>query len=83
MGKRKTVAEQWDEFELLTGVFRTSSIQRSEMRRAFYAGAASIFDAMIMSLDPGQEATEADLQYLTDLTNEMTNFGRDIAAGKA
>jgi hypothetical protein len=83
MSKRRTLAQQWDDFELLVGIYKTSAIQRSEMRRAFYAGAASIIDAMMVGLEPGTEPTDTDLQYITDLTDEMRQFGRDIAAGKA
>ena len=81
---RKSMAEQWDDFSLLVGLYNMSSVQRQEMRRAFYAGAASIMDAMMVGFDTGDdEPTEEDMQYISSLHEEMTKFGKDIAAGKA
>jgi len=83
MIKQKSLAEQWQDFAFLTGVAFASNIQRQEMRRAFYAGAASIFDAMMIGLDEDHEPTVADMNYMTSLADEMERFGKDIAAGKA
>lgn len=81
--KKKSLAEQWTEFELSTGVATTSLIQRTEMRRAFYAGAASFLDAMLHGFTQNEEPEQEDYDYLNALTDEMEQFGRDIAAGRA
>jgi hypothetical protein len=81
--KKKSLAEQWTEFELSTGVATTSLVQRTEMRRAFYAGAASFLDAIMHGFTSIEEPEQEDYDYLDSLTNEMEQFGRDIAAGKA
>jgi hypothetical protein len=81
--KKKSLAEQWTEFELSTGVAATSVVQRTEMRRAFYAGAASFLDAMMRGFTQNTEPEQEDYDYLNSLTDEMEQFGRDIIAGKA
>lgn len=81
--KKKSLAEQWTEFELSTGVAATSIVQRTEMRRAFYAGAASFLDAMLHGFTANTEPEQEDHDYLDSLTNEMEQFGRDIIAGRA
>jgi hypothetical protein len=83
MPKRLTLAQQWTSFELMTGVVNTSGIQRHEMRRAFYAGAASLMDAMMVSLSADAEPTEADMQYMDSIANELREFGESIATGRA
>jgi hypothetical protein len=81
--KKKSLAEQWTEFELSTGVAATSVVQRREMRRAFYAGAASFLDAMMRGFTQKTEPEQEDYDYLNSLTDEMEQFGRDIIAGRA
>jgi len=83
MPRRLSLEQQWRSFEIMTGVAATSPIQRKEMRRAFYAGASSIMDAIVTSLDPGTEPTDADMEYMDSLTKELSQFASDIAAGRA
>lgn len=83
MPKRLTLAQQWTSFELMTGVANTSNLQRQEMRRAFYAGAAALMDAMMIGLSADAEPTEADMQYMDSIANELREFGENIATGRA
>jgi hypothetical protein len=83
MPKRLSLANQWTTFELKTGVANTSDIQRQEMRRAFYGGAASLMDAMMLGFSEDSEPTEEDLQYMDSIAKELKKFGEDIAAGRA
>jgi len=67
----------------MTGVANTSNLQRQEMRRAFYAGAAALMDAMMIGLSADAEPTEADMQYMDSIANELREFGENIATGRA
>jgi len=51
-------------------------IQIDEMRFAFFAGAQHLFSSIMMSLDPGAEPTDADLNRLTMIQSELTEFVR-------
>jgi hypothetical protein len=57
--------------------------QRIDMRRAFYAGAASLFDLMAHCLDPEEEPTERDLDYVSSLKKELDDFTESLARGQA
>ena len=83
MPKRLTLAQQWQSFELATGVAVTAPIQRQEMRRAFYGGAAALLDAMMLGFTDDTEPTEADMQYMDSIAKELKKFGEDVAAGRA
>jgi len=81
--KRKSISEQWDDFSLRVGLYNVSSIQRQEMRRAFYGGAASILAALVTELDDNREPTEADMEYISSLHREIGKYGEDLRAGNA
>lgn len=57
--------------------------QIRECRRAFYAGAHSLLNAMMIHLDPGSEPTEADLRRMDAIDGEFQKFQADMLAGKA
>jgi len=53
-------------------------VQIEECRRAFYGGAVALFNAVMTMLDPQVEATEADLQKMQDLQEELAAFGLSV-----
>jgi hypothetical protein len=81
--KRLLMAEQWDQFARAVLQPGTSAIQRQEMRRAFYAGAESILFRVIQSFAPESEPTEADLQIMEDLDQELKDFAQAVKDGRA
>lgn len=81
--KRMLMAEQWDQFARLIFTKDTPAVQRSEMRRAFYAGAQSILFKVIASFAPESDPTEADLQIMQDLSDELQEFAKLVASGRA
>jgi hypothetical protein len=44
------------------------------MRNAFFAGAQHVFGSIMQMLEPGEEATEKDLQRLTLINIELQEF---------
>jgi len=58
------------------------TVQRMEMRRAFYAGAQAWF-GIIFCLDPGEEATDRDMAKIGYIEEELAAFCADVLAGRA
>ena len=54
-----------------------------ESRRCFFAGAATLFEAMIRILDPGTEPTDADVARLDRIAKELDRWREDMQAGRA
>lgn len=62
---------------LPAGVAR-DGIQYAETRKAFYAGAGCLLDAMTKILGPGQEPTESDLLIMDGIAAELRQFVKDV-----
>lgn len=58
-------------------------IQRQEMRKAFYGGAAMLLHSIVAFLDPGTEPTDRDLEKMDKLQRELDAFGKAVREGKA
>jgi hypothetical protein len=76
------VAEQWDQFARAVLPAGCSPVQRKEMRRAFYAGAESILFRIIQAFAPENEVTDADLQIMQDVDQELKEFARRVKEGR-
>lgn len=81
--RRLLVAEQWDSFARAVLPPGCPPLQKQEMRRAFYAGAEGIFNKILIALAPESEPTEEDLQMMTGIENELTEFACAVKAGRA
>lgn len=55
-----------------------SPIQIKETRQAFYGGAAILFEAIMRMLDPGEDPTEQDMQRMSDIQAELSEFGQKL-----
>lgn len=55
-----------------------SEVQIRETRQAFYGGAAILFEALMRGLDEGEEATDGDVQIMTDIQRELQEFGAQL-----
>lgn len=54
--------------------------QVRETQMAFYAGATVLFTIIMNILDPGQEATDRDLQVMTGIDEELKRFAGTVEA---
>jgi hypothetical protein len=81
--ERRSLSEEWSEFARLVIPDGASAMQVTEMRRAWYAGAASIFDLISGGLDEDHEPTDLDVAYLESLHQELKGFARDLQRGSA
>jgi len=81
--KERRLAAAWERYLLHVLPKNAPSIQVTECRRAFFAGAESFFDIQNNAYDGSTpEPTEADLQIITDLNNELIEFGMGVKAGR-
>lgn len=60
-----------------------SDQQYTDLRRTFYGGASALFFAFMNMLDPGTEPTDADLEKVSALRDELVAFNESVKAGKA
>jgi hypothetical protein len=84
--KRMLMAEQWDQFARAVLPKGCSIEQRTETRRAFYAGAAGILFRVIMAFAPENDVTDVtddDIQIMTDLRDELDQFAEMVKQGRA
>jgi hypothetical protein len=86
-GTDGVIAEGWREFERrILDPVGTGRVLRLELRRAFYAGALSLFGALTeggAGISPGDEPTEADMELMDAIKAEFDAFGRALKAGRA
>lgn len=75
-----SVAAEWRAFEHAVLPANASDVQREEMRKAFWAGAFALWAGLLNVLEPGTEATEADLAKMDDLKREFDNFAAEMGA---
>lgn len=77
----RTIADQWVDFERLVLV-NAGKVQRSEMRRAFYAGAQAVL-RVTLDIAAADSSDDAGAAMLEGLHDECRRFGGEIAAGRA
>lgn len=54
-----------------------------ETRRAFYAGAQALYHSMMANLDPDEEPTEADMERMQGIHDELHEFAELVKNGVA
>ena len=57
-------------------------VQWVESRRCFFAGAATVFEAIVRIMEPGSEPTEADLARMDRLHGELQRWSEDLKGGR-
>lgn len=84
MPQRQFVAEEWNDFahHILSDP-EIGPEQRREMRRAFYGGASALYFCIMRGLSSGEEATEGDASFLTQIFRELQAFVEAVKEGKA
>lgn len=79
----KRIGELWIDYRTHVIPKDAPDTQIKESRRAFYAGAAALFQTLVTMLDPGTEATDADLAKMDEIENELQDFGQNVKDGVA
>lgn len=83
MMKRLRMAEQWSEFSKHIIPSDAPQVQKQEMRRAFYAGAAAYQSILVTEVSINSEMTDADLKLADDLDEELKAFAFMVLDGRA
>ncbi len=77
--RRKPIDEEWASFAKQVLLKNVGTVQREEMRRAFFGGAVSLFSLIMNSLEGGDEATEADFKLMDDVKENFDDYARGMA----
>jgi hypothetical protein len=80
---RKLVSEAWLSYRDAVIPKDAGSTQLIETRRAFYAGCHSLLTAIMGALEPGTDATDADLGIMEGIQSELDQFNEQVKAGVA
>lgn len=77
---KRRIGAEWASY--LAGVVPADAgeTQVEETRRAFYAGAASLFGFLMRQLDPGTEPTEGDIRALSEINAEFKEYLAALSA---
>lgn len=76
----RVIEAGWKSMEILVLAPTASSIQRAEMRKAFFAGAQHLFGSMLVATDPEGEPTEEDERRMTMIHRELAGFMKELQA---
>ena len=81
---KQLIGDAWGDFERkMLDPLSASQLQRSEMRRAFYAGAAAVFYGISAQLEPGEPTpTTEELAIAEDLHAEIQMWLDRLARGE-
>lgn len=79
----KLIADAWRDYEVQIVPLNAPEVQRIESRRAFYAGAISMWGGMMAMLEPGEEPTDADLKRMDEIKAEIDAYALALQGGKA
>lgn len=77
-----TIEQEWQELASMIFSPTTPSIQRKEMRRAFYAGAAAIFNMISTAVDDDTD-DDSFIAGIQQWEEEFRQFAEAVQAGKA
>lgn len=80
MDKKLLVKGGWALYRAQVMPHDVSDIQLRETRQAFYAGAQHVLACVMVSLDPGTEPTDDDLQRMDYLHEELEEFANEMFA---
>jgi hypothetical protein len=80
---RPIIETEWRNFAERVLPVDAPDVQRVEMRRAFFAGAISLFHALVTGMSPGDEPTDADMAKMDSIKAEFDRYEADLARGRA
>jgi hypothetical protein len=78
----RTIAAKWADFEKTVVPATAPPVQRTEMRRSFYAGAISVLN-ITTELGEDHISEEAGAAILDGLCDEARMYEDDLRAGRA
>lgn len=79
---QKLLDKAWREYAIKIIPVDAPNVQFTESRRAFYAGAISLFNTMMDSVGPGVEPTDEEVAVLDSIKAEIDAYVDDLKAGR-
>lgn len=76
--KNTVILDGWRSFESRVVNPAAGEHQRNEMRMAFFSGAMILFSALMNRMTEGAEVEADDEQLLTDIHDELREYGDGI-----
>ncbi len=76
--KRKPIEHGWEGFAAAVLPANASDVQRIEMRKAFFAGAAYLFTLQMQGVSDGDDVTSGDEQFMRRIDEELRAFGKEL-----
>lgn len=80
--QKKLIDEQWQRFDRDVIPEDAPPGQRIEMRRAFYAGAVSLFSSIVGGLGETEETTPVDLAMMEGIRLELLEWSESARRGE-
>lgn len=77
------IEEAWLSYSASVIPATAHASQRSESRRAFYAGAQALFSGIMRGLDEDHEPTPEDLAHVDKIAKELDAHWKAVAGGRA
>jgi len=74
----KLIEAGWVGLRIAAMPLNAPAVQIEEMRNAFMAGAQHLFASIMTIMDPGEEPTEADLNRMSLISDELEAFGEEL-----
>lgn len=81
--KLSLIGNAWATFEEKVLPATAPDVQKRETKRAFYAGASSLLNALARAMSTGGEVTDADIAAMDSVAAELNEFDEDVRNGKA
>lgn len=76
----KPIETMWQAYRKIVVAPDAPAMQIVETQRAFFAGAATLFEMIMNVLDPGSEPTAGDLLNMDKIHAEIKAFGKGFDA---
>ncbi len=75
---KRLIAKEWESYRDAVIPAGAGATQREETRRAFYAGAGSLLHRLQSLMGPGLEPTDADLEVMREVHNELREYIEEL-----
>ncbi len=75
---REIVRAGWLAYSAQFSSPRATPGQSEELRQAYFAGAAILFQTIMATLDAGTEPSKRDLERMGEISKELDAFGQSL-----
>lgn len=76
--RKKHIEKSWQAYRRVLVERGLKEEQITELRQAFFAGSAILYQGIMMSLSAGEDASDDDMEMMSDMAQELHEFGKQI-----